>query len=157
MDFFYCACYGCNLTLKNNVQESELIPKTHNHMKKVLVITAIIILACLNSLVAQVLQINPIPSYNVQLSQTLNGFQEHKKHVVLPLREKREMDVVITSNSTNPLVVFATVWIVKDNGSVVLGPFTTYPDEQLSVPIDNGQWGVVIKSDFDISASVWTE
>lgn len=125
-------------------------------MKKVILIAAIILVTGLNSLVAQRLQLNPIPSFNVPLTSLNTGFQEKKTHG-LPLREKREMDITITTSSTSPILIFATVYVVKDYGSVVLGPFTIHLDEPLSVPIDGGQWGVVIHSDWDLTASVWTE
>jgi hypothetical protein len=125
-------------------------------MKKVILIAAIILATGLNGLFAQHLVINPIPNYNFPLTATNTGFQEKKTHI-LPSREKREMDVVITSSSSSPMLVFAKVWVVKDNGSVTLGPFTIFPDEPLNVQIDNGVWGVIIQSDWDLLASVWIE
>lgn len=125
-------------------------------MKKVILIAAIILFTGLNGLLAQLPQINPIPSFNFQLTAQSTGFREAKVHGI-PSREKRDMDVVISTSSSFPILVFANVWVVKDNGSVILGPFTIYLDEPLSVPIDNGQWGVIIRSDWDLTTSVWID
>jgi hypothetical protein len=125
-------------------------------MKKVILILAIILIAGLNGLFAQQYSMHQIPSYNVPLTANFNGFKEHKDKGN-PTREKRDMDIVITSSSTAPVIIFATVWVVKDNGSQVLGPFTIFPDEPLSVPIDNDKWSAVISCDWDVYASVWIE
>jgi hypothetical protein len=127
-------------------------------MKKFLLIAAIIFVSGMSGLYAQRHRnyINPIPSYNYPVTNEVAAFQEKLNHGN-PLREKRDMDVVISSSSSSPMLIFAQVWVVKDAGSVILGPFIIYPDDQLSVPIDNGQWGVVIKSEWDITASVWID
>ena len=126
-------------------------------MKTTILLTAMFFFAGISGLFAQNMQINPIPSFNYQLTALTTGFQENPTHGV-PLREKRDMDVVISSSSTSPIPIFATVWVVKDNGSRILGPYTVLLDELLSVPIDNsGKWGVVIKCDWDVLASVWID
>ena len=122
-------------------------------MKKVLLIAAFIIFTGLNGLVAQTYPINPIPSYNVALTNPTTGFKE-MTHVV-PGREKREMDVVISSSSTSPIPVYAKVWVAKVDGSKMFGPYYIFLDHTLSVPIDHGQWGVIIKCDWAVDASVW--
>jgi hypothetical protein len=125
-------------------------------MKKLFFVAIFIVFAGLNGLVAQNLPTYPIPSFNVELTATNTAFQEPKVHGN-PNREKREMDIVISSSSTSLHGVYAKVWVVKDNGSVVKGPFRLYLDHVLEVPIDNGQWGVVINCKWDVSASVWTD
>ncbi len=125
-------------------------------MKKVTFIAVFILFAGLNSLLAQQVQIHPIPSYNCPLTSLNTGFQESNMHGT-PGREKREMEVVISSSSTWPGQVFAKVWVVKDNGSVVKGPYTIHLDDPLEVAIGDGQWGVIIRCDWDVSASVWID
>ena len=75
----------------------------------------------------------------------------------LPAREKRDMEIVVSSSSTSWLPVTAKVWVVKDNGVIIVGPFTVVPEQQLTVPIDAGKWGVLIQSDWNITASVWID
>jgi len=125
-------------------------------MKKIFFVAAFFIFVGLNSLLAQNLPINPIPSYNVQLTSLNTAFQEPGLHGT-PTREKREMDIVISSSSTYSHDVSAKVWVVKDNGSIVLGPFRAFMDQVLAVQIDEGQWGVIIRCDMDVTASVWIE
>lgn len=123
-------------------------------MKKAILITAFVLLAGLNSLVAQ--QINPIPSYNYPLTTLNTAFQEIFTHYN-PGREKRDMDVTISASSTHPGYIFATVWVVKNNGIIIKGPYTLTPNHHLSVPIDHGRWGVVINCSWNVNASVWID
>jgi len=125
-------------------------------MKKIILIVALFLFTGMSGLLAQHFQINPIPSYNYQLTALSTGFQELLSHST-PAREKRDMDVVISSSSTSPIPIFATVWVVKENGVIILGPYTIFLDELLSVPIDNGQWGVVVRCDWDVNVSVWID
>jgi hypothetical protein len=125
-------------------------------MKTAILISTFLLFAGLNGLFAQHYQINPIPSFGVQLTDPTTGFQELLTHGA-PNREKREMDVEITASTTSTMPIFAKVWVVKKNGHKIKGPFTIFPGQLLSVPIDHGQWGVVIKCDWSVSASVWID
>jgi hypothetical protein len=126
-------------------------------MKKFILVTAVLLLTGFTSLYAQNFPIQPIPSYGCPLVTERTGFQEIMTHAT-PGREKREMDVVISSSSTHPQMVSAKVWVIKDNGTIVKGPYRIYLDQLLSVPIDNGKWNVVIKCKFsNINACVWID
>lgn len=126
-------------------------------MKKFILILALVMIAGIYGGFSQKgtsAGIYPIPSFNVPLAIGNSLFEEPSTHA-LPTREKRDMDVVISTSSTSFIQVWATVYVVKKNDNTVLGPFTVYPDELLSVPIDNGHWSVVISSQFVVNASVW--
>lgn len=125
-------------------------------MKKVILIAAIILFTGFNGLVAQNYTINPIPSFNVPLSTTNTAFQEVKTKGI-PGREKRDMEVEISTSSTSTASIFATVWVVKKNSAQILGPYTIYPEEPLTVPIDAGEWGTVINCQWNVTASVWID
>src|SRR5665647_3444426 len=114
-------------------------------MKKIIVVAIFILFAGVTGLMAQNYPINPIPCFNYQLTQLNTVFQERTMMHGTPTREKIEMDIVISSSSTSQNDVFAKVWVVKGNGSVVKGPYRIHLDHLLSVPIDHGQWGVIIK------------
>ncbi|MDP1622572.1 MAG: hypothetical protein Q8M08_09580 [Bacteroidales bacterium] len=126
-------------------------------MKKIILITSLFVLfAGLNGLFAQQIQINPIPRFNYQLTALNTGFQEAIKYTGTN-REKRDMDVVISSSSVSVIPVFATVWVVKNN-VIFNGPYTIFMNEPLIVPIDNsGRWGVIIRCDWSVLASVWID
>jgi hypothetical protein len=126
-------------------------------MKKIILLAAFLIFSGLSSLYAQHYTIQPIPSFNYQLTEPKAAFQEVITHGIPPNREKREMDVVISSSSTHPQLVHAKVWIVKRNGSTIKGPYTIYLNQVLSVPIDHSQWGVVIHCNWSVAASVWID
>lgn len=123
-------------------------------MKKGLLIAAFIFVTGVSGLFAQQFVVNPIPSYNFEITGQTTAFREKN---ATNTREKREMDVVISSSSTASFPIYATVWISKNSNSVILGPFTIHPDEQLSVPIDGSKWTVLINCNWSITASVWTE
>ena len=129
-------------------------------MKKMILIAAILLVTGFSNAIAQKHNrppsLHPIPSFNYPITTLNTAFQETSVHG-LPSREKRDMDVVISTSSTSTNNVSATVYIVKEYGTTVLGPFTVYPDQVLEVPIDYDQWGVVIQCDDPITASVWIE
>lgn len=128
-------------------------------MKKLILFVALVLIAGTNGGFAQkgtTPGIYPIPSFNVPLAIGNSIFKETLTHA-FPTREKRDMDVVISTSSATFVQVWATVYIVKKNESKILGPYTVYPDELLSVPIDNGHWSVLISSEFVINASVWID
>jgi hypothetical protein len=125
-------------------------------MKKVFFFSIILFFSGLNVLLAQIVKVNPIPSYNYQLTNQYAGFQELGGGN--DTREKRDMDVEVTTSSDGGGThIFATVWIVKKNGTQVLGPYNVYCNERLSVELPRGKWGCVIHCDWDVNVSVWIE
>jgi hypothetical protein len=126
-------------------------------MKKIILISVLLFFTGLNGLMAQFANVNPIPSFNYQMTEEYAGFQELGPDG--QTEEKRDMNVEVTASSRDDNYgarVFATVWIVKKNSSKFLGPFTVYSDERLTVEINNEKWGVVIHCEWDINVSVWT-
>ena len=124
-------------------------------MKKLILLIVVLFFGGLNIMMAQFAGINPIPSYNFQMTTEYAGFEELEP--VNQTREKRDMTVEVTSSSRDETRISATVWMVKKNSTKVLGPYTIYVNELLSVEIDNGKWGVIIQCGSDINVSVWAE
>jgi len=124
-------------------------------MKKGILVIAFILVTGLSGLFAQQYVVNPIPSFNYALTTQSTTFRERVGGT--NNREKREMDVVISSSSTNSFPVYATVWIKKVNSQVVLGPYIIFLDEPLTVQIDNSKWSAVIECAWGVNASVWIE
>ena len=125
-------------------------------MKKVLFFTAFILFAGLNSLLAQSVLIHPIPTYNCPLVEMNTGFEEMPLHAT-PGKEKRDMEIEITSSSTWFSAVYAKVYLVKQSTGYTKGPYFVYLNQTLSIPIDNEQWGVLIRCNWQVSASVWID
>jgi len=126
-------------------------------MKKIFLFCVILLFAGLNSITAQFANINPIPFYNYQMTNEYAVFQEPGPDSQTD--EKRDMNVEVTTSSRDgkdESRVFATVWIVKKNSTHVLGPYTVYPNELLSVEIGHGKWGVIIQCAWNVNVSVWT-
>jgi len=127
-------------------------------MKKIILISVLLFFTGLNGLMAQFANVNPIPSFNYQMTEEYAGFQELGPDG--QTEEKRDMNVEVTASSRDEKYetrVFATVWIVKKNGSRILGPYTVYSDERLTVEISNGKWGVIIQCEWDVNVSVWAD
>ena len=148
-------CYP-NFETKKILSEIRVVNQINNKvMKKISLFFVILIFPGISSLMAQFNHINPIPSYNYMMTDEFASFQELGP--VNQTREKRDMDVEVTTSSRDETKIFATVWVVKKNGSQVLGPFTVYHDELLSVEIDGGKWGVIIQCAWDVNVSVWID
>jgi hypothetical protein len=129
-------------------------------MKKLILLAAFTFLTGINVLVAQKGHTQPIPSFDYKLNRETTEFVESHKSLLPPgnSKEKREMEIVITSSSTSPVDAFAKVWLIKNKGSVIKGPYTIYVDHQFSKTIDKGEWSVVMVCDFDnIQTSVWID
>ena len=121
-------------------------------MKKIILLSVVIYFTCLCGLHAQV--INPIPSFAFPITTHQTVFGELKASNG---KEKRDMDVEISTASHGSTPISATVWVVKKNGNTVRGPFTIYPGDLLSVPIDNGKWGVIVNCDWSVLVNVWVD
>ena len=121
-------------------------------MKKIILLSVIIYFTLISGSFAQI--INPIPSYNYQMTSSQALFGEIRS--AGNGKEKRDMDVEISTASHWPGQIFAKVWVVKKNGNVVKGPFIIYPGQLLQVPIDNGKWGVIVNCDWEVAVDVYT-
>jgi len=109
----------------------------------------------------------PIPSYNVNVTSWAN-FQEsqlsseltipnsnNSGYVVSPMA-KRDMNVQVNCcGFSSGDSCQATVWVYSLDGQTILGPFTVYGGDVLSVPIDDRDWGVIISTEDDITVDVW--
>jgi hypothetical protein len=125
-------------------------------MKKIILLTLVLLIAGASTAIAQNYVVNPIPSINYQMNEPEAVFHENKRVIPSTNKEKRDMDVVVNTRSTNSIPVFATVYVFKRNGNKILGPFYVLPGVQLSVPIDKSKWGVLVKCLTPVDVSVWT-
>jgi hypothetical protein len=124
-------------------------------MKKIILFSVILFFTGLNVIMAQLAKVNPIPFYNYPLTEQYAAFQEQGTGG--ETREKRDMDVEVKTSSDAVTEIFATVWIVKKNGSEVLGPYTVFCNEILSVELPKGKWGVIVNCRWNVDVSVWIE
>jgi len=125
-------------------------------MKKLAVLTIIIFFTGLTYSFAQTPVVNPIPSFNYQMDDPSALFHENKI-ITSTNREKRDMDVVVNTRSTWSFPVFAIVFVFKINPMKIQGPYIVFPGVQLSVPIDNGKWGVLVQGTVPLDVSVWID
>ncbi len=121
-------------------------------MKKIILLSTIIFFTFAGRVTAQI--INPIPSYNYHMTSSQALFGEIR---VNNGKEKRDMVVEISTANHGSAPVFAKVWVVKKNGNIVKGPYIVNTSEALYVPIDHGKWGVIVKCNWEVNVSVWTE
>ena len=121
-------------------------------MKKIMLLSVVLFFTVLNGVIAQFANVNPIPSYNYHMTGPWAAFQESGSGT----REKRDMDIEVKTSSDGRDEIFATVWIVKSDGSQILGPFTVYCNEILSVQLpNNGKWGANVNCNWQVNVSVW--
>jgi hypothetical protein len=121
-------------------------------MKKIILFSVILFLTGLNVSLAQMVKVNPIPFYDYYMTEQYSAFQEKGTDET---REKRDMNVAVIPSSDGITDIFATVTLVKKNGTQVLGPYTVYANETLTVELPKGKWGVIVNSGFDLFVSVW--
>jgi len=126
-------------------------------MKKLLLIT----LALLFTGTMQLFSANPIPSYDVKVTNKAN-FQEKNNNLFgsQPGKERRQMNIeTSTASSTgNEAGKGTTVYVYQLDGGKVLGPFFVAYGDQLTVEINDFEWGAVIELDktgTKAIASVW--
>jgi hypothetical protein len=125
-------------------------------MKKIVFLLTVILLASMVRLVAQNYTVNPLPSYNFKMTDPQALFGELRGQLGNS-REKRDMDVIISTTNHSPIPVVAKVWVVKNAGSVVMGPYFIVPNQLLTVGIDYGKWGVIVKCDSEVYVDVWID
>lgn len=105
------------------------------------------------SLFSQNVPVYPIPSFNVPITGIASFIPSHGENLALSgsTREKRSQNITIHGATGS----YAIVWIYSLDGLDVLGPYTVYAGETLSVPIDDREWGVIIQTSFEIQVDVW--
>jgi hypothetical protein len=122
-------------------------------MKKILSIT-IILLAGFGLIKSypQPIPVYPIPSYDVTVNGYANFRQDYSSMNTDQREAKREVNVQIKSGTHS---CQATVWVYTLDRTTVLGPYTVYCDNTLTVDIDENEWGVLVQSEEDVLVSVW--
>jgi hypothetical protein len=93
----------------------------------------------------------PIPSYNIQIYGAANFQENLKPFKISGAKEKRIQNVAVSGSTGGK----ASVIIYSLDGRDVLGPYTVYVGETLSVEIDERDWGVLVESEDDIQVTVW--
>jgi len=104
---------------------------------------------------AQTLKSYPIPSYNV-IVNGFASFQEYQNGGTTPSDKKKTIRVATTSLkslSTFNMTVFAYSLDRQDR----LGPFYITAGEDLSIAVDDRDWGLLIKSENEAVVDVWIE
>jgi hypothetical protein len=127
-------------------------------MKKILFLAISILMV--TAVFAKVKASNPIPSYNVLVTNE-STFLESISILIIyaPSDEKREMNVTnegSAGNGNGPVGSFISVYIYRLDQSVKLGPFIIPAGETLTVPIDGYNWGVFTQTNNPTYMSVWT-
>ncbi len=99
----------------------------------------------------------PIPSYNILVRNEAN-FQEKHHNGNAPnsgMKEKRDMIVVI--QVAGPSKAPVTIWFYSLDMQDYLGPYILLGNDQISVPIDDRNWGTVVQCTDEVIVSVWTD
>jgi hypothetical protein len=133
-------------------------------MKRKLLALVLLVLLCGSK---QAFSQYPIPSYNVNVTSWAN-FQEPQLSSEVSIQKSSNSDYVISPMAKRDMNVQvnccgfsscdscqATVWVYSLDGQTILGPFTVYGGDVLSVPIDDRDWGVIVSTEDDITVDVW--
>jgi hypothetical protein len=127
-------------------------------MKKVILILVIFLLAGANASISKAQGFhlgkpNPIPSFNF-----ITTGQTYFEEIILGgnTREKRNLNVSVSTTSHIPTdEEIATVYLIKNRGAQILGPYYLKDGETLTVSVSGKKWGVVVSSDEEIIVDVW--
>lgn len=123
-------------------------------MKKVVLFLVVMLFTGLGAQ-AQMAKVNPIPTFDYQMAPGVAAFMENGN--AGETREKRDMNVEVSSSSDGITDIFVTVLLVKKNSTETLGPFTVYCNETLTVDLPKGKWGAFVTSSYSVNISVWIE
>jgi hypothetical protein len=127
-------------------------------MKKIIILT-ISILMVSTVFARRVKADNPIPSFNVPVTNTAT-FQEQNTGVgnYVPTDEKRDMNIENGGGGNRPVPGNGTitVFVYRIDHSVILGPFIVSRGQTISVTIDDHKWGVYAVAESPAIMSVWT-
>ena len=93
----------------------------------------------------------PIPSYNVLVS-SLTFFQESSSQ---NNKAKKDIHVQVNCAGKADTTCCASVVIYSLGGDFHYGPFRIYCGETLVQPVEEGEWGVAVDSECQVTVSVW--
>jgi hypothetical protein len=96
----------------------------------------------------------PIPSYNISVDGYSNFANLHSNSENNS-KGRRDVNIHLKSGPVTDTNCVATVWVYRLDQSAVLGPFTVNCGETLVVGIDDGEWGVLVESDYEVIVDVW--
>jgi hypothetical protein len=100
----------------------------------------------------------PIPSFKEKIYNVAN-FQEKNQGGNAPmsgdLKGKRAM--IIVANVVGPAKTPVIIWVYSLDLTSILGPFVIFGDGQISVPVDDRNWGTVVQCTDKVEVSVYSE
>lgn len=124
-------------------------------MKRFCLLILTSLLFCLPQIFSQNIPVYPIPSYGVAIIGS--AVFKNSDVRVFCLREKHNALVRLNSASSEDPDCQGTVWLYSLDNSSVLGPYTAFCGETLTVEVDEREWGVLVESESKVSVDVWFE
>jgi hypothetical protein len=121
-------------------------------MKRVVVFILVLLLSTGAHLQAS----KPIPSYKQPVSRLANFTEKHHNNdSKSDPKGKRYMVVVaqVAGPSREPVVI----WVYSLDGQDISGPFMIIDSGEITVPIDNRLWGVLVECEEKTVVSVYTQ
>jgi len=99
----------------------------------------------------------PIPSYNVLVKNTAN-FQEKNHQSDTPNSNmKGKRDMIIWAQVAGPSKTPVTISVYSLDMRDYLGPYILAGSGEISVPIDDRNWGTLVQCTDEWVVSVWTD
>jgi len=121
-------------------------------MKKFILFTILGILVSFGSK-SQSIPTYPIPSWNIAVNGQAQ-FVPGQFSQISNSNPKGKIFINVTVHGASG--THAHVWVYSLDGLNVLGPYTVYAGETLTVEIDDREWGAYVQSESDITVDVWT-
>lgn len=122
-------------------------------MKKLISFLLILVLGASIQLQAS----KPIPSYKQKVDKAANFQEKNNGGDTYNPGMKGKRNMLIVSNVIGPAKLPVNIWVYSLDGKDILGPFVIYGDGQISVPIDDRLWGVIVQCDGKVEVSVYTD
>ena len=97
----------------------------------------------------------PIPSFQVPVEGNAIFRENGNPANPIPTEEKREIKVHVTTSDGSQNCQ-ATVWVYSLDHTSILGPYIVDCGETLTVEVDDRSWGVLVESENETIADVWT-
>jgi hypothetical protein len=110
-----------------------------------------------SNIYSQTFPVYPIPSYNV----TVDGYADFMNQISTPQQNYdkgiRRVIIHLKSAVEPSIPCQATVWVYSLDLTTVLGPYSLECGDELSVQIDERDWGVFVETEDKVIVDVWIE
>jgi hypothetical protein len=133
------------------------IKKNYLRMTMIAIVLLMLFSFGCSNIYSQNIPVYPIPSYNVVVDGYADFMNQFSNSQNNQNKAKRDVIVHLKSAVEPSLPCQATVWVYSLDLTTVLGPFSLVCGNELSVQIDERDWGVFVETEDKVIVDVWIE